>query len=150
MLNKFFIIVLLILLLGNSTAGDGFSENWVDYDAVSKVALGTSQNAVILKLGEPLMVLADIDDSDNTIYLYYNYHIKSYLIDNNKVNENTRGLQHERITLLKFTFFDDALVSWEEDNMALGMSVNKGSKESGTFLHYFSLLLNVILLIKIL
>ncbi|SVE19092.1 uncharacterized protein METZ01_LOCUS471946, partial [marine metagenome] len=73
MFNKFFLQSLLILLISICAARNNFSESWVDYDGVSKISLGTSQKDVVSILGEPLMLLADIDDSDNTIYLYYNY-----------------------------------------------------------------------------
>ena len=148
---KFIFQTMVIVFLHNCFAGEKFSEFWVDYDDISKISLGTNQEGVISALGEPLMILADTDDNDNTIYLYYNYRIKSYLIDNNKrVAANKRSLNNERTTLIKFTFFDDALVSWEEDKLTLGMSNNKQKNDSSIFFHYFSLLLNLVLLIKIL
>ena len=153
--NKFVFHTILILLLSNCLARENSSEYWIDYDAVSKISIGITKEETVSILGEPLIIFADTEDSDNSAFLYYNYRIKSYTINNQAIDKNKlidkmkRDFKGERITLIKFTFFDDELVSWEEDKMTLGMS--KGiNKQSSTFSHYFSLLLNVILLIKIL
>ena len=147
--NKFVFHTILILLLSNCLARENSSENWIDYDAVSKISIGITKEETVSILGEPLIIFADTEDGDNSTFLYYNYRIKSYTINNQAIDKNKRNIGEERMTLIKFTFFDDILVSWEEDKMTLGMS--KGiNKQSSTFSHYFSLLLNVILLIKIL
>ena len=147
--NKFVFHTILILLLSNCLARENSSEYWIDYDAVSKIAIGITKEETVSILGEPLIIFADTEDGDNSTFLYYNYRIKSYTINNQAIDKNKRNIGEERMTLIKFTFFDDILVSWEEDKMTLGMS--KGiNKQSSTFSHYFSLLLNVILLIKIL
>ena len=147
--NKFVFHTILILLLSNGLARENSSENWIDYDAVSKISIGITKEETVSILGEPLIIFADTEDGDNSTFLYYNYRIKSYTINNQAIDKNKRNIGEERMTLIKFTFFDDILVSWEEDKMTLGMS--KGiNKQSSTFSHYFSLLLNVILLIKIL
>ena len=147
--NKFVFHTILILLLSNCLARENSSEYWIDYDAVSKISIGITKEETVSILGEPLIIFADTEDGDNSTFLYYNYRIKSYTINNQAIDKNKRNIGEERMTLIKFTFFDDILVSWEEDKMTLGMS--KGiNKQSSTFSHYFSLLLNVILLIKIL
>ena len=147
--NKFVFHTILILLLSNCLARENSSEYWIDYDDVSKISIGITKEETVSILGEPLIIFADTEDGDNSTFLYYNYRIKSYTINNQAIDKNKRNIGEERMTLIKFTFFDDILVSWEEDKMTLGMS--KGiNKQSSTFSHYFSLLLNVILLIKIL
>ena len=147
--NKFVFHTILILLLSNCLARESSAEYWIDYDAVSKISIGITKEEAVSILGEPLIIFADTEDGDNSTFLYYNYRIKSYTINNQAIDKNKRNIGEERMTLIKFTFFDDILVSWEEDKMTLGMS--KGiNKQSSTFSHYFSLLLNVILLIKIL
>ena len=143
--NKFVFHTILILLLSNCLARENSSEYWIDYDAVSKISIGITKEETVSILGEPLIIFADTEDGDNSTFLYYNYRIKSYTINNQAIDKNKRNIGEERMTLIKFTFFDDILVSWEEDKMTLGMS--KGiNKQSSTFSHYFSLLLNVILL----
>ena len=65
------------------------------------------------------------------------------------LDDKIRNTEIERSTLMKFTFVDDGLVSWEEDKMTLSMSTGKNGTKNTTFLSYFSLLLNLVLLIKI-
>ena len=109
---------------------------------------GSSRNEVISTLGEPILVLASSED-DNTVYLFYNYHIKNYKTKRGLgKNDENRTIAKERTTLIKFIFVDDSLESWEEDKMTLSMTNNKKAA-GGSFFHYFSLLLNLILLIKI-
>ena len=95
-----------------------------------------------------MLILAS-SEFDNAVYLFYNYHVKSYNETHGSLDEKTRHIDKERTTLIKFTFVDDNLVSWEEDKMTLSMSVVKNGKQNSTFLSYFSLLLNLVLLIKI-
>ena len=123
-------------------------EPWIDYDDISKIELGSGKEDIISSLGEPILMLGS-SEYDNTMYLFYNYHVKSYNKTHGSVDEKTRHMDEERITLIKFTFVDDGLVSWEEDKMTLSMSTAKNGKKNTTFLSYFSLLLNLILLIKI-
>ena len=125
------------------------AEPWIDYNGVSKIELGANKEDVISSLGEPVLILAS-SEYDNTMYLFYNYHIKSYNTANkDSLDEKSRNINKERSTLIKFTFVDDSLVSWEEDKMTLSMSTAKNGKRNTSFLSYFSLLLNLILLIKI-
>ena len=136
--------LLTITLLSKVYSG----EAWIDYNNLEKIELGESRKKVISTLGEPLLILASSED-DNTVYLFYNYHIKKYQTKkNDKKNDLKRTIAQERTTLIKFIFIDDGLESWEEDKMTLSMASNKKSS-GGSFLSYFSLLLNVILLIKI-
>ena len=125
------------------------AEPWIDYNGVSKIELGANKEDVISSLGEPVLILAS-SEYDNTMYLFYNYHVKSYNAANkDSLDEKSRNIDKERSTLLKFSFVDDNLVSWEEDKMTLSMSMTNNGKKNSSFLSYFSLLLNLVLLIKI-
>ena len=124
------------------------AEPWIDYNSVSKIELGANKEDVISSLGEPVLILAS-SEYDNTMYLFYNYHVKSYNQTHGSIDDTIRHIDKERTTLIKFTFVDDNLVSWEEDKMTLSMSAVKNGKQNSTFLSYFSLLLNLVLLIKI-
>ena len=124
------------------------AEPWIDYNGVSKIELGANKEDVISSLGEPVLILAS-SEYDNTMYLFYNYHIKSYNKTKGSLDDGVRNINKERSTLIKFTFVDDSLVSWEEDKMTLSMSTAKNGKRNSSFLSYFSLLLNLVLLIKI-
>ena len=127
----------------------GGGESWIDYDNLKKIVLGSNRNEVISTLGEPILVLESSED-DNTIYLFYNYHIKNYKAKKGlEKNDENRTISKERTTLIKFVFIDDSLESWGEDKMTLSMAKNKASPGGGSFLSYFSLFLNLILLIKI-
>ena len=124
-------------------------ESWIDYNSLKKIVPGSNRNEVISTLGEPILVLASSED-DNTIYLFYNYHIKNYKTKKGlEKNGENRTISKERTTLIKFIFIDDSLESWGEDKMTLSMAKKQVSPGGGSFLSYFSLLLNLILLIKI-
>ena len=124
------------------------NEPWIDYDDISKIELGSNMEEVVSSLGEPVLVLGS-SEYDNALYLFYNYHVKSYDNPKGSLDDKTRNLDEERSTFIKFTFVDDNLVSWEEDKMTLSMSTAKNGTKNSTFLSYFSLLLNLVLLIKI-
>ena len=125
------------------------AESWIDYSNLSKIELGSNMEDVISSLEEPVLILGS-SEYDNTMYLFYNYHIKNYNAKHGSLDYKTRHVDKERTTLIKFTFVDDNLVSWEEDKMTLSMStVINGKKNNSTFLSYFSLLLNLVLLLKI-
>ena len=123
-------------------------EPWIDYDNMSTIELGSNKEDVISSLGEPVLILGSAE-YDNTLYLFYNYHVKSYNAKHGSLDKKKRRIDKERSTLIKFTFIDDNLVSWEEDKMTLSMSTAKNGKRNTSFLSYFSLLLNLVLLIKI-
>ena len=106
-----------------------------------------SRNDVASTLGEPILILADTE-YDNTVYVFYNYHIKRYKLDGDNINSDSRVNSGERATLLKFTFVDGSLSSWEEEKITLSMAT-PGNKGAGSLLKYFSLLVNLIVLIKI-
>ena len=140
-----------ICFLFSCSVGNRSLEPWIDYNHVSKLELGMSKDDIISNLGEPILVLGD-SEYDNTIYVFYNYHIKRYkeFSGQGKSNTHDRNHHYERSTLLKFTFVDNSLTSWEEDKITLGMTRGGGStKGSGSFFQYFSLLLNLVLFIKI-
>ena len=124
-------------------------ESWIDYNSLKKIGPGSNRAEVISALGEPILVLASSED-DHTVYLFYNYHIKNYETKRGLgKNDENRTISKERTTLIKFIFIDDSLESWEEDKMTLSMAKKQVSPGGGSFLSYFSLLLNLILLIKI-
>ena len=149
MKNKIKTIIILSLLTIGYSSKIISSETWIDYDDVSKISLGESQNKVVSTLGEPILITADDDDDLNIIYLYYNYNVKRYL--SNKTNsdgEDVRAGRFERKTLLKFTFEEDELIGWEEDKLTMSSAMQGGGK-STSMLSYISLLLNLILIIKV-
>ena len=147
MFNIYFIILAIIIAgCGSYTKS---TESWVDYDSLPNITVGIGQEAIMSILGEPLIILGDNDDSDNTTFLFYNYHVKRYLpIKDNQSEEKVRDIANERTTLLKFTFHDDALVSWEEDNITLGMANKQTSRGIG-IIKYLNLLINIVLLIAV-
>ena len=152
MKNKIKTIIILSLLTIGYSSKIISSETWIDYDDVSKISLGESQNKVVSTLGEPILITADDDDDLNIIYLYYNYNVKRYL--SNKTNsdgEDVRAGRFERKTLLKFTFEEDELIGWEEDKLTMSSAMSKMQEggKSSSMLSYISLLLNLILIIKV-
>ena len=150
MKNKIKTIIILGLLIIGCSAKIISSETWIDYDHVSKISLGASQNKVVSSLGEPILITADNDDDLNIIYLYYNYHVKKYLPNKTKDDaKDVRTTNLERKTLLKFTFEEDELIGWEEDKLTMSSSMQGGGK-STSMLSYISLLLNLILIVKVL
>ena len=123
-------------------------EPWIDYDSMSTIELGANKEDIISSLGEPVLILGS-SEFDNTLYLFYNYHVKSYNTKHGSLDDKTRHVDKERTTLIKFTFKDDSLVSWEEDKMTLSMSTANNGKRKTSFLSYFSFLVNLVVLIKI-
>ena len=147
-MKKYLLVICMYLLMFGSFSELVATEPWIDYNSISKIELGTNKENVISSLGNPVLILAS-SEFDNAVYLFYNYHVKSYNQIHGSLDEKTRHIDKERSTLIKFTFVDDNLVSWEEDKMTLSMSTTKNGKRNTTFLSYFSLLLNLVLLIKI-
>ena len=142
-----FITTIYIFIVGCSD-GIASAEPWIDLGHVSGLSFGMNQNSVLAILGEPALLLGD-SEYENTIYMYYNYHIKGYQIKGGNINLDVRDELGERSTLLKFTFVNDSLISWDEDKMTLAMAENGGSSSiSGLFFQYFSVLLSLILLIR--
>jgi len=142
--NKFVFLAVLIFFVSNCFA-QNISESWVDYDGVSKISLGITKQECVSILGEPLIVLADTEDSDNSTFLYYNYRIKSYTLNDQVIDKNMRNIEDERMTLIKFTFFDDVLVSWEEDKMTFSMSNSDKERSSFSFT-LINILLNIVVI----
>ena len=142
--NKFVFLAVLIFFVSNCFA-QNISESWVDYDGVSKISLGITKQECVSILGEPLIVLADTEDSDNSTFLYYNYRIKSYTLNDQVIDKNMRNIEDERMTLIKFTFFDDVLVSWEEDKMTFSMS-NLDKERSSFSFTLINILLNIVVI----
>ena len=146
MYKKIFIFQFILFICGCS-GGLNTSESWIDYNDLSKIEIGMSRNDVASTLGEPILILADTE-YNNTVYIFYNYHIKRYKLDGDSINSDSRINRGERATLLKFTFVDGSLSSWGEEKITLSMATNEGSG-SGSLMKYFSLLVNLIVLIKI-
>ena len=162
-MKKYLLVVCIYMLVFGGSSLLIADEPWIDYDDISKIELGSNKEDIISSLGEPILMLGS-SEYDNTIYLFYNYHVKNYTITTKKslsdrlsasdttnvdLDDKIRNTEIERSTLMKFTFVDDGLVSWEEDKMTLSMSAGKNGAKNTTFLSYFSLLLNLVLLIKI-
>ena len=146
MYKKIFVFQFILFIYGCS-GGLNSSEPWIDYNDISKVEIGMSRNDVASTLGEPILILADTE-YDNTVYIFYNYHIKRYKLDGDNINSDSRVNSGERTTLLKFTFVDESLSSWEEEKITLSMTASNGAG-TGSLMKYFSLLINLIVLIKI-
>ena len=144
---KKIVVFQFILFVCGCSGGLNSSESWIDYNDISKVEIGMSRNDVATTLGEPILILADTE-YDNTVYNFYNYHIKLYKLDGDNINSDSRVNSGERATLLKFTFVDESLSSWEEEKITLSMATPKGAGR-GSLMNYFSLLVNLIVLIKI-
>ena len=142
MQNKIKIAAVLLLILCGCSHQSKSSENWVDYNHLSKIDVGLSQKELEGVLGEPLLVLGDNDGAENTPYLFYNYHVKRYLPKTGK-----RDAVAERNTLIRFTFENDELISWEEDNITLNMS--QQSAGGGGLIKYINLFINFVLLIAV-
>jgi len=146
MYKKIFFFQCILLICGCSS-GLNSSESWIDYNDISKIELGMSRDDVATTLGEPILILADTE-YDNTINIFYNYHIKRFKLDGGSVNSDSRVSGGERATLLKFTFVDGSLSSWEEEKITLSMSASN-DVSTGSLMKYFSLFVNLIILIKI-
>ena len=148
-MKKYNLIICIYILVFGFSSFIAATEAWIDYDGVSKIKLGSNKEDVVSSLGEPILMLGSAE-YDNTIYLFYNYHVKSYNTSNEGSDDDkTRNINKERSTLIKFTFVDDSLVSWEEDKMTLAIATMTRGAKNSSFLSYFSLLLNLVLLIKI-
>ena len=147
-MKKYLLIICMYVLVFFFSSMLVAIEPWIDYDDIAKIELESNKEDVVSSLGEPVLVLGSSED-DNALYLFYNYHIKNYNAKHGFLDYKTRHVDKERTTLIKFTFVDDSLVSWEEDKMTLSMSTVKNGKRNSSFLSYFSLLLNLVLLIKI-
>ena len=146
MYKKIFVFQLILFVYGCS-GGLNSSESWIDYNDISKIEIGMGRSDVVATLGEPILVLADME-YDNTVYVFYNYHIKRYKLDGGQINSDSRVNGGERAALLKFTFIEGNLSSWEEEKITLSMATPKDAMR-GSYLKYFSLLVNFIVLIKI-
>ena len=139
MQKKIKVVTILLIITCGCSYQSRSSENWVDYNRLSEISVGLSQKELEKILGEPLLILGDNESDENIIYLFYNYHVKRYLTKNNE-----RDSQYERNTLIKFTFENDELKSWEEDNITLNMAHQ--NKRSTGLIKYVNLLVNLILL----
>ena len=136
MYKKIFVFQFILFVCGCSS-GLNTSESWIDYNDISKIEIGMSRHDVASILGEPILILANTE-YDNTVYIFYNYHIKRYKLDGDSINSDSRVNSGERATLLKFTFVDESLSSWEEEKITLSLATNK-DKRAGSLLQYFSL-----------
>ena len=146
MYKKIFVFQFILFIYGCS-GGLNSSESWIDYNDISKIEIGMSRGDISSTLGEPILILADTE-YDNTVNVFYNYHIKRYKLDGDSINSGSRINSGERTTLLKFTFVDGSLSSWEEEKITLSMATPNGAG-TGSLIKYFSLFVNLIVLIKI-
>ena len=146
MYKKIFVFQFILFICGCSS-GLNSSESWIDYNDISKIEIGMSRGDISSTLGEPILILADTE-YDNTVNVFYNYHIKRYKLDGDSINSGSRVNSGERSTLLKFTFVDGSLSSWDEEKIILSMATPNGAG-TGSLIKYFSLLVNLIVLIKI-
>mgnify|MGYP001366899059 CR=1 FL=1 len=140
-MKKYLLAVCIYMLVFTGFSILVADEPWIDYDDISKIELGSNKEDIISSLGEPILVLGS-SEYDNTIYLFYNYHVKRYLTKNNE-----RDSQSERNTLIKFTFENDKLKSWEEDNITLNMAHQ--TRPGTVLIKYVNLLINLILLVAV-
>ena len=139
MQKKIKVVTILLIITCGCSYQSRSSENWVDYNRLSEISVGLSQKELEKTLGEPLLILGNNESDENIIYLFYNYHVKRYLTKNNE-----RDSRSERNTLIKFTFENDMLSLWEEDNLTLNMAHNKKTRTS--VIKYVNLFINIILL----
>ena len=150
MFNKLPVLILGALLIAGCASSPKSVEPWIDYNGISKIEVGYSPEEVVTNLGEPLLILSESDDDDIIVYYFYNYHVNRFVsgdVGDNK--EKIRDTNLERNTLLKFTFEEDGLVSWEEDKLTLAMAL-RNQPRSGSMLKYLSFLLNIILAVQLL
>ena len=129
MYKKIFVYQLFLFIYGCS-GGLNSSESWIDYNDISKIELGMSRDDVASTLGEPILILADTE-YDNTVYVFYNYHIKRFKVDGDNINSDSRVNSGERVTLFKFTFVDESLSSWEEEKIVLSMATHENTATGG-------------------
>jgi len=136
MFKNILIIFICAFIFSGCANSPQSAEPWIDYSGVSKI---------------DLLILSESDDGDIIVYYYYNYHVKRFILDEGRSDndEKIRATNLERNTLLKFTFEGDGLVSWEEDKLTLAMAL-KNHPRSGSTLKYFSFLLNIILALRLL
>lgn len=147
-LNKFYIIILSCSIFSLAFASKPI-ESWIEYDEMSKIKPGLTIDDVLSSLGEPVLMLASAEDDDNFVYLFYNYRVKKYSFESLAGSkENVRVLDKERTTLLRFTFSEDKLIVWEEDNITLGMAKTSTKSPLG-IIKYMNLFINLIVLIAI-
>ena len=142
MQKKIKVVTILLIITCGCSYQSRSSENWVDYNRLSEISVGLSQKELEKTLGEPLLILGNNESDENIIYLFYNYHVKRYLTKNNE-----RDSQSERNTLIKFTFENDKLKSWEEDNITLNMAHQ--TRPGTVLIKYVNLLINLILLVAV-
>jgi len=139
MQNKNKIIAGFIVLICGCGHYINSSESWIDYNSLSSISTGLSQEELKKSLGEPLLVLGNNDSEENRVYLFYNYRVKRFI-----TKDNHRDSINERKILIKFTFENNTLVSWDEDNITLNMS-HTGKKSLG-LIKYINLIINLVLL----
>ncbi len=148
MLNKLLILIMGALIFTGCANSPKSVEPWVDYSKISKIEVGVSPAEVVSSLGDPLLKLSEDDAGDIIVYYFYNYHVNRFILVENNTVGKIRDTNLERNILLKFTFEEGSLVSWEEDKLTLAMSM-KNRPRSSSMLKYFSYLLNIILAIQL-
>ena len=113
-----------------------------------------SKSAVVGVLGEPLFIEAESDDDGEIIIDQYIYNFRTKKYSSKILSQQTEGAVKidanntwGRTTKIQFTFINDQLTSWEEENHVLLMASEK--KKPVSSLTYLSLFLNLLLTIKV-
>ena len=149
MLKNILAIIIGAFIFSGCAQSPVSAEPWIDYGNISKIDVGYSPEEVVSNLGEPLLKLSESDAGDIIVYYFYNYHVNRFILEDSGTVERVRDTNLERNTLLKLTFEDGSLVSWDEDKLTLAMSL-RNQPRTGSMLKYFSILLNIILAIQLL
>ena len=129
-------------------------ERWIQADDLYKINIGMSKSAVIGVLGEPLFIEAESDDDGEIIIDQYIYNFRTKKYSSKILSQQTKGAGKidanntwGRTTKIQFTFINNQLTGWEEENHILLMASEK--KKPVSSLTYLSLFLNLILTIKV-
>ena len=72
MQKKIKVVTILLIITCGCSYQSRSSENWVDYNRLSEISIGLSQNELEKTLGEPLLILGNNESDENIIYLFYN------------------------------------------------------------------------------
>ena len=91
MKSQVILFCLIIIFIEMGFSKNNSSESWIEYDDIAQISIGLTKEECSLILGEPLIVLANTEDSDYSSYLYYNYRIKSFSVKNNSTDLQNDG-----------------------------------------------------------
>ena len=108
-MKKYLLIICIYMVIFGLSSLLATTEPWIDYDSMSKIELGSNKEDVISSLGEPVLMLGS-SEYDNTVHLFYNYHVKSYNTKHGSLDNKKRHVDKERTTLIKFTFIEKHII----------------------------------------